>query len=66
MIISNGTAMFLAIFAILGIVTNLLALIVHALVPKLMKNPGFLIFLNIFCQLIYMSHLFVVAVRKFT
>ena len=63
---SDGAAIFIAIFSIFAIIINFLALVIHVVVPKLMKNPGFLVFLSILCQFVYLTHFTVAGVEPYT
>ncbi|OMJ85907.1 hypothetical protein SteCoe_12682 [Stentor coeruleus] len=44
------------VLASVGITINIIGIIIHAYVPILLKHPGSLLLMQIFCQTVYISH----------
>ncbi|OMJ77526.1 hypothetical protein SteCoe_22855 [Stentor coeruleus] len=53
------------IIASFGITINFFGLLAHIYVPVLLKHPGSLLFMHIFCQCVYMTHWFFLFPSKF-
>lgn len=56
MVSNEAIFMMLCTFASLGILINIISLLIHSLLPKLIKHPGSLILLHMICQIPVLSH----------
>jgi hypothetical protein len=51
-------------FAAFGVAINLLSLVIHVALPKLLKHPGSLILVHLFCQIVVLTHWFTVYPKE--